>query len=65
MIGEWTWGISVSEVQVWAPLLANREILDTFLAFQVSISSFVKEDKLFPPFKVIVSSDDSFHQGSL
>lgn len=26
-------GGSVSEVQVWAPLLANCEILDKFLAF--------------------------------
>lgn len=43
MIGEWAaGGGSVSEVQVWAPLLANRVILGKFLAFQVSVSLFVK-----------------------
>lgn len=45
-----------------SPLLANCEILAQLLRFQVSVSSFVKQGKLFPPFGVIGDIHNSFHQ---
>lgn len=58
-------GGSVSEVQVSAPPLANSEILDKLLGFQVSVSSFAKQGKLFPPLRVVMNINNSSHWESL
>lgn len=47
----WSWG--GLPLRFSSPLLANCEILAQLLRFQVSVSSFVKQGKLFPPFRVV------------
>lgn len=47
-----------------SPLLANCEILAQLLRFQVSVSSFVKQGKLFPPFRVVGDINNGFHRES-